>query len=280
MLSLSPTRVFHLAQQAVFSSLLLAATHARATHYTVEIEGLAFNPSSITIEAGDTVTWIAREALGHSVVSDTLLWVSPSLGLNQTFSYTFSEKGTYPYQSIPFTSARGTVIVRSPDTAPTVTITSPLDGTTLNGPATIDFEAAASDDSAVIRVEYFSGITQLGSSTIPPFRVSASGFDSGTFSFHALAYDNSGKIGTSAPVNVTIRGQVGGPSFIGYERFPDGGFFLNISGTAGRLHIIEAAGASLVWIPIHTNTPATDAWTYFDTKAATLPQRVYRVSYR
>lgn len=63
----------------------------------VWMQGYAFNPSSITVTAGTTITWTNKDPVSHTVTSDNSLFNSGSIGPNGTFSYTFSTAGTYPY---------------------------------------------------------------------------------------------------------------------------------------------------------------------------------------
>jgi plastocyanin len=63
----------------------------------VFIQGMAFNPSSITVAAGTTITWTNKDAIAHTVTSNTNLFNSGSLASNKTFSFTFATAGTYSY---------------------------------------------------------------------------------------------------------------------------------------------------------------------------------------
>jgi plastocyanin len=63
----------------------------------VFIQGMAFNPGTITVTAGTTVTWTNKDAVTHTVTSTTNLFDSGSLGTNGTFSHTFATAGTFPY---------------------------------------------------------------------------------------------------------------------------------------------------------------------------------------
>jgi plastocyanin len=63
----------------------------------VFIQGMAFNPSTITVTAGTTITWTNKDAIAHTVTSKTKLFDSGSIGANGTFSYTFTTAGTISY---------------------------------------------------------------------------------------------------------------------------------------------------------------------------------------
>ena len=79
---------------------------------SVAISGFAYQPSSITINKGDTVVWTNNDSVSHNVVSPDDLINSPTLGPGQSFSYKFISAGTYSYLCTFHGSMNGTVIVK------------------------------------------------------------------------------------------------------------------------------------------------------------------------
>jgi plastocyanin len=77
----------------------------------VFIQGMAFTPASITITAGTTITWTNKDAIGHTVTSNTNLFNSGTLSTGGTFSFTFAKAGTYSYYCSIHPSMVGSVIV-------------------------------------------------------------------------------------------------------------------------------------------------------------------------
>lgn len=77
----------------------------------VFIQGMAFNPLSITVAVNSTVTWINKDAIGHTVTSDTGLFDSGTLNTNGSFSYTFTTLGTFSYHCSIHPSMTATVTV-------------------------------------------------------------------------------------------------------------------------------------------------------------------------
>ena len=63
----------------------------------VFIQGMAFNPSSITVSAGTTITWTNKDAIAHTVTSNTNLFNSGSIASKGTFSFKFTSAGTFSY---------------------------------------------------------------------------------------------------------------------------------------------------------------------------------------
>lgn len=91
--------------------------------------------------------------------------------------------------------------------APTVALTSPAGGQSVNVPTTLTLTAVANDaDGAIRRVEFYEGGTWLAAATAPPFSVSVSVHSTGALSFTAVATDDRGGSTTSIPVAVTAAG--------------------------------------------------------------------------
>jgi plastocyanin len=60
-----------------------------------------FVPASITVPVGTTVTWTNIGLELHTVTSDTSGIFNRGIGPGQSFSFTFTEPGTYNYHCIP-----------------------------------------------------------------------------------------------------------------------------------------------------------------------------------
>jgi hypothetical protein len=91
------------------------------------------------------------------------------------------------------------------DPAPSVVITSPTNGTYLTAPATVLLQASASDSDGTVRsVEYYEGTNRLGEATVAPYSFVWPTVDLGIYTLRAIATDNLGYHGTSAPVVVNV----------------------------------------------------------------------------
>ncbi|RZN33951.1 MAG: hypothetical protein EFT35_09995 [Methanophagales archaeon ANME-1-THS] len=80
--------------------------------HTIGINNNAYEPGVRTVPLGTTVEWTNQEGLVHTVTSDTGLWDSGNLSKGQSFSYKFTELGTYPYHDALHPSVTGVVIVQ------------------------------------------------------------------------------------------------------------------------------------------------------------------------
>jgi len=181
----------------------------RAANFDVRISGFAFNPPNVTIHVGDTVTWTQKDSIQHTVTGDgsPRVLASKLLSLNEKFSFTFLSSGTFAYHCIPHASfMKGTVIVlAAPNQPPTVSLTSPTNGTVLALPAKFLVSADASDvDGSVASVQFFAGTNSLGSVTAPPFQFQVTNLTAGVYSLSAVATDNLGATNTSSTVTLTV----------------------------------------------------------------------------
>jgi amicyanin len=76
---------------------------------TVIIENFEYQPAEITIQAGETVTWINKDSAKHTATGDT--FDSGLFGKDESFQQTFDDAGTYDYICTPHPYMKGTVIV-------------------------------------------------------------------------------------------------------------------------------------------------------------------------
>ncbi len=82
------------------------------TSTEVKISGFAFVPAAVTVSAGNTVTWTNQDSVRHTVTSETGLFDSVRLSINDSFSYTFTDRGTFSYYCSIHPYMKGEVIVK------------------------------------------------------------------------------------------------------------------------------------------------------------------------
>ena len=78
----------------------------------ITIENYEFNPATLTVPAGTSVTWTNRDDDPHTVTSSENVFASPGLDIDETFSYTFSTPGTYTYHCNLHPHMTGTIVVK------------------------------------------------------------------------------------------------------------------------------------------------------------------------
>ena len=83
--------------------LLLGASHALAADAEVKIANFFFDPPTIPVKAGATVTWVNADDIPHVV--------SEKNGTNDTFTQTFPTAGTIEYFCAIHPHMTGKIIV-------------------------------------------------------------------------------------------------------------------------------------------------------------------------
>jgi phosphatidylserine/phosphatidylglycerophosphate/cardiolipin synthase-like enzyme len=122
--------------------------------------------------------------------------LSPSTFMNQAPGSTVADGTIYPEQG----GAAST-----PNTLPTVSLTAPANGSTVDAPAAVTISADATDsDGTVDRVEFFANGSSVGSDTTSPFSIVWNASAPGNYSLTARATDNRGGQTTSAARSITV----------------------------------------------------------------------------
>jgi plastocyanin len=85
-------------------------TEAPAGGTTVTVENFEFNPETVTVSAGDSVTWTFQDAAPHNVSGEG--FESDNLSDGEEFSHTFDEAGTFEYVCTLHPGMAGTVEVQ------------------------------------------------------------------------------------------------------------------------------------------------------------------------
>jgi len=82
---------------------------------SVSIRDLTFDPMIITVSSGTTVTWYNNDTVDHTVTSTAgpASFDSGVMAPGDTFSFTFTEAGTYDYYCTIHPSMRGQVFASS-----------------------------------------------------------------------------------------------------------------------------------------------------------------------
>ena len=96
----------------LFGALVMTA-RAAAPGVGVTIDNFSFGPQTITVKAGDTVTWTNHDDIPHTVTSSTKAFRSKALDTDDAFSFTFATPGTYSYFCSLHPKMTGTVVVEA-----------------------------------------------------------------------------------------------------------------------------------------------------------------------
>jgi plastocyanin len=88
-----------------------SATTAGGGGQRVEIADRAFDPDTLTVPVGSTVTWENTDSISHTSTSDDEAWESGTLDEGDEFSFTFDEAGTFTYFCEIHPSMTGSIVV-------------------------------------------------------------------------------------------------------------------------------------------------------------------------
>jgi plastocyanin len=112
---------------------LACATSVGAATTTIQITKNGFTPKSVTVTAGDTVTWHNADTRTHQVVADNGAFASPALAAGASWSYTATKSGKVNYRDAYATTHRATLTVNAP---PATLSLAPALGTVIYGSST------------------------------------------------------------------------------------------------------------------------------------------------
>ena len=246
----------------------------------VSFGGFFFNPNSVTIHAGDTVTWTG---IGHTVTVTNNASAEAFCGsgvISGSCSHTFTVPGTYNYICTLLGHAgfgmvaKVIVLTAPPNNPPSVSITNPAPSQVFAAPGTIKIDVSASDsDGTVTNVQIYSGASLVGNFAGLPYSVTLSNLAAGPYILTAKATDNSGATTTSATVNVTVaRIELISPAKT------NGQFQFTVRGSVtGKTNLIQASSDLSNWTSIRTNLADGAAFLFSDPDSAVLNRRWYRV---
>ena len=249
---LSLTLVFAIALQLNFSGRSFAATT------NVVASGFSFSPPSVTIHVGDSVTW-SNLGTTHNAETDTNSYCGRAPVASGTCTIQFNQPGTINYYCFNHRAFNmvGTVIVQAAaNTAPSVTITNPMNGGVFSAPANVTLLANASDtDGSVTNVQFFANETAVGSAAASPFSVVAGNLAAGNYALTAVATDNGGLSATSSPVNISVVTPM--DVMLSLPSITNGEFQFTYAANAGLRYVIEHSSNFVNWNAVVTNTASS-----------------------
>jgi LPXTG-motif cell wall-anchored protein len=143
---------------------------------TIEMQDFQFAPKTVTIVAGTTVNWSNPGAAPHTTTSEAGLWDSGQKAPGESFSFTFTQAGTFAYYCT-LHGARGgvgmagTIIVTAAQAAPAPTATkapAPAAPTATKAPAAAQPAATKAPAGAAPAATATTAPAAGGSADTPP----------------------------------------------------------------------------------------------------------------
>ena len=261
--------------------VLSAGGTMQAATLTVNMGDNFFSPLVTSINVGDTVKWVNQGFSLHSTTSNTGLWDSDNtfpggMDPGSSFDLTFNAAGDFPYHDSGFSSMTGLVRVVSANTPPICSITNLTNGAVFVAPTNLIIRASAADSGgSIASVQFFAGTNSAGSTTTSPYSVVTNGLPGGGYVLTAVATDNLGARGTSAPVSITLTVPIRFDT--NKLRIAGNTLPLTISTTPGLRYALEGS-LTLVpsnWVSFATNTAASNSMTFSNSMAG-ITNRFFR----
>ncbi len=78
----------------------------------IAIEGFKYQPATLTVSVGTTVTWVDQDDDAHTVTADDGRFTSAGLDRGEQFSYRFTAPGTYAYHCALHPQMTARIIVK------------------------------------------------------------------------------------------------------------------------------------------------------------------------
>jgi plastocyanin len=94
--------------------VLPARAQSAAAANGVSIDNFTFNPVTLTVKAGTTVTWTNKDDIPHGIASSNNAFTrSEAMDTDDSFSFTFTTPGTYQYFCYIHPHMTGTIVVQA-----------------------------------------------------------------------------------------------------------------------------------------------------------------------
>jgi plastocyanin len=250
-------KLFRLHLVAFFALVALwaPAPSSQAATNVVQMGDFFFNPTNLSIVAGDTVRWTNTVLTLHDTTANSGLWVSSTFGRPNTYSFRFTNAGFYPYICQFHIATRpqqtGTVtVVAAPNVPPTVLITNPPNNAVFTAPANVTVGASAADDVSVTNVQFLIGSVVLGNDTVSPYSAVTNGLPAGSYTLSAIASDNNGAKATNS-ISITVNSPPQSVTLLN-PAWSGGDFTFSFLSQSGRLYQVQCTNnlSSGAWPPL------------------------------
>ena len=137
-----------------------AASSVMAADSPVSIAGFAFDPATVTIQVGDSVTWTNADSVAHTATAGDGSFDTGSIANGDSETVTFDTAGTFAYICSIHPQMTGSVVVEAAAATPAPTAAPTAAPTTGGGvsitPAPTDTEPVGNDATGAYRAIAFA----------------------------------------------------------------------------------------------------------------------------
>jgi plastocyanin len=94
--------------------VLPAHAQSAAAANSISIDNFTFNPPTLTVKAGTTVTWTNKDDIPHGIASANNAFTrSKAMDTDDSVSFTFTTPGSYEYFCYIHPHMTGTIVVQA-----------------------------------------------------------------------------------------------------------------------------------------------------------------------
>ncbi len=101
------------AAAAPLVATIILPAGAQNAPVAVGIDNFTFNPQTLTVKAGTTVTWTNKDDIPHTVAAVNKEFRSKALDTDDAYTFTFTTPGTYAYFCSLHPHMTGTIVVEA-----------------------------------------------------------------------------------------------------------------------------------------------------------------------
>jgi plastocyanin len=94
------------------SILALALMAAQVQAAQIQIQNFRFDPATLEVPVGTTVTWVNHDEEIHALVASDASFRSPGLDGDETYAHAFTAPGTYEYRCALHPQMVGKIVVK------------------------------------------------------------------------------------------------------------------------------------------------------------------------
>lgn len=98
---------------ALLIALFLGVASVGAAQVNIKAAGFKFDPATVTVNVGDTVTWTNSDAQPHNATADDGSFKTPNFTQGQSASITATVAGTHTYICTVHPNMKATLIVQA-----------------------------------------------------------------------------------------------------------------------------------------------------------------------
>jgi plastocyanin len=80
--------------------------------HIVTIDGMHFDPETLTVKTGDHVMWVNKDMVPHTATAVSKIFDSQGIAADASWTYIVNKPGSYPYACEFHPSMQGTLIVQ------------------------------------------------------------------------------------------------------------------------------------------------------------------------